>query len=86
MTIPEFRREVKIGWPYVKVTIRTVSFADLARAERKCLTVTGDKKGDLQHINALAVQAGIQPDKNCRCWPDFAGEFTKALNKAGYIT
>jgi hypothetical protein len=68
MTTTEFRREVKVGWPYVTVRIRTVSFSDLARGSAKCLTVSGDKRGDLQHINALAKQAGILPDGNCRIY------------------
>lgn len=68
MSLNEFRNEVRLGWPYVRVTVRAVGFSDLARASAKCLTVTGDKRGDLQHINALAKQAGILPDRNCRCF------------------
>jgi hypothetical protein len=66
MTINEFRKEIKTGWPYVKISIHTVSFSDLARASAKCLKVSGDKQGDLQHINALARQAGLVPDGNIR--------------------
>ena len=69
MSIHEFRKEVKAGWPYVKVTVRQVSFQDLARASKPCLTVTGDRRGDLSHINALARQAGIVPDGNLRWFP-----------------
>jgi hypothetical protein len=70
MTIAQFRREVKTCWPHVKIKIRTVGFSDLARASAKCLTVSGDKRGDLSHINALAKQAGVLPDGNARCFPD----------------
>lgn len=66
MTEHEFRREVKACWPYVTVKIRTVGFSDLARGSAKCLTVAGDRRGDLSHINALAKLAGVLPDKNCR--------------------
>ena len=62
LTVAEFRKEVKVGWPYVKVSVRTVGFVDLARASRKALRVVGDRPGDLQHINALAKKAGILPD------------------------
>jgi hypothetical protein len=70
LTESQFRKEVKIGWPYVKISVRTVGFHDLARSAAKCLTVTGDKRGDLQHINALAKRAGILPDGNCRFFED----------------
>lgn len=69
ITISQFRREVKTTWPHVTVKIKTTSFADLARADKKCLTVSGDKAGELVHINALAKQAGILPDGNIRCFP-----------------
>ena len=66
MTIQELRKEIKRCWPYVTIRIRTVGFSDLARESRKCLEVTGDRLGDLQHINALAKQAGVLPDSNIR--------------------
>lgn len=70
LTVAEFRKEVKVGWPYVKVRVQTVGFVDLARESRKCLTVEGDRKGDLQHINSLARRAGIVPDGNIRCFKE----------------
>ena len=66
MTIAEFRKKVKTQYPHVKVSIRTVSFADLARDEKKCLTVSGDHSGELAQINAWAREAGIVPDGNIR--------------------
>jgi len=69
LTIKDFRKEIKVCWPYVKITIRTVDFSNLARVHKKCLTVHGDRKGDLQHINALAEKAGILRDGNLRWFP-----------------
>lgn len=65
-SISDFRKEVKCNWPHVTVSVKTVGFSDLARCSRKCLTVKGDRKGDLQHINAIARLAGIIPDGNIR--------------------
>ncbi len=62
LSVADFRRHVRAGWPYVTVSIRTVGFVDLARASRKVLRVSGDRPGDLQHINTLAAKAGILPD------------------------
>ena len=64
--VSQFRKKVKEVYPHVKVSIRTVSFQDLARADRKCLTVSGDRQGELQQINAWAKDAGIIPDGNIR--------------------
>jgi len=47
--------------------VKTVSFADLARDEAKCLTVEGERNGDeLRQINQWAQQSGIVPDGNLR--------------------
>lgn len=59
MTTAEFRKAIKTQFPHVKASITTISFMDLARDSRKCLTVTGDRPGDMQTINALAKTAGI---------------------------
>ena len=65
-TITEFRKMVKTCYPHVKVSIKTVGFSDLARVDVKCLTVTGDKPGELSQINTWAREAGIIPDRNIR--------------------
>ena len=69
MTIGEFRKQVKATYPHVKVSIRTVSFSDLGRGSRACLTVTGDRPGECGKINAWAREAGILPDGNIRVCP-----------------
>ena len=73
LTISQFRKGVKTRWPHVKISVRTVSFADLARCSAKCLAVTGEKRGDLAPIlapiNELAKQAGIIPDTSLRFYP-----------------
>lgn len=69
MSIYEFRKEVKARWPHVTITIRNVSFSDLARDYSQCLTVNGDRRGDIAEINALAKEYGILPDGNLRCFP-----------------
>ena len=66
MTVTEFRKQVKTTYPHVKVSVRTVSFQDLARCSRLCLSVSGERKGELAAINALAKEAGILPDGNVR--------------------
>jgi len=66
MTTHEFRKAVKARFPHVTVQIRTVSFQDLARESKKCLTVSGDKSGELKEINDLARLSGILPDGNVR--------------------
>lgn len=63
MTIAEFRRAIKTHYPHVTIKVKTVSFMDLARCERKCLTVEGEKNSyELGAINALAAMAGILGD------------------------
>ena len=66
ITVSDFRKQVRARWPHVKVSIRKVGFGDLARGDGKCLTVTGDKPGEIAEINALAKAAGIVPDGNIR--------------------
>jgi hypothetical protein len=66
MTTIEFRKKVKEAYPHVKISIRSVSFSDLARGSAKCLTVTKDKDGEIIAINAWAKEAGIIPDGNIR--------------------
>ena len=69
LTVHQFRKEMKACWPHITVKVKTVSFADLARAEAKFVNFSGDRKGDLGHINALAKQAGLLPDSNIRYFP-----------------
>lgn len=61
-----FRKRIKAEFPHVKVSIRRVSFQDLARADRFCLTVTGDKPGEVRDINRIAESFCIIPDGNIR--------------------
>ena len=68
MTEKEFRATVKAQFPHVKIRIRTVSFEDLARCSAKCLTVDGDRPGEIVAINDLARDAGITPDGNIRSY------------------
>lgn len=67
MTVNEFRKYVKTGFPHVKVSVKTVSFMDLARDSAKCLTITGDRSSEERKaINTAAKEAGILPDSNIR--------------------
>ena len=66
MTVPEFRQAIRELYPHVTISVRTVGMHDLARAAPKCLTVTGDRKGDMEGINMLAREAGIVPDNSLR--------------------
>ena len=69
LSTADFRRAVKTSFPHAKVSIRTVSFSDLARCSKQCLTVTGDRRGELALINQWARRAGVLPDGNIRCFP-----------------
>ena len=70
MTTHQFRQQVKQVFPHVTVKVKTVSFEDLARASKQCLTVTGERAiEELIAINALAMKAGILPDTNIRFYP-----------------
>ncbi len=66
MTVAEFRKRVKTTYPHVKVSVRTVSFVDLARCSRLCLSVDGEREGELAQINAWAREAGIIADTSVR--------------------
>ena len=69
MNTAQFRNLVRGQFPHVTVKVKTVSFADLARAEAKCLSVEGERNGDeLRQINQWAREAGIVPDGNLRCY------------------
>lgn len=62
MTIAEFRKKVRAAYPLVLISVRTVSFVDLARVSRKCLTVAGEyDTEELRQINAWAREAGVVP-------------------------
>ena len=63
LTIAEFRKKVKQQFPHVKLSIRTVSFQDLARCSRKCLELA-NMQSFTEHgtINDWARQAGVIPD------------------------
>jgi len=70
MTTHQFRQQVRATFPHVTVKVRTVSFADLARDSKQCLTVEGERAiEELIAINALALKAGILPDTNIRFYP-----------------
>lgn len=67
MTVHEFRKKVKAAYPSVRVRVRTVSFQDLARCSRLCLSIDGDTDIEqVRTINAWAKEAGILPDGNIR--------------------
>ncbi len=67
MTTHAFRTLVRTHYPHVKVTVKTVSFQDLARSDAKCLTVSGDKtRVELAQINRWAKEAGVLPDTSLR--------------------
>lgn len=57
--IKQLRRKIKEKYPHVKVSIRTVSFSDLARAEAKFATLTGAAPADWKQIKDWASQAGV---------------------------
>jgi len=69
MTIAEFRKNVKTAFPHVTVSVRTVSFMDLARMTAKCLTVTGNRTlEELKQINEWAREASIVRDGSLRAY------------------
>ncbi len=69
MTVSEFRKTVKTRFPHVKISVRTIGFADLARDRAKCLTVSGERSiEELKEINELAKLAGILPDTSIRSY------------------
>ncbi len=68
MSTHQFRQLVRENYPHIKVCVKTVSFADLARDSARCLTVEGDRSADeLRQVNDWAKAAGIVPDGNIRC-------------------
>lgn len=70
MTEQELRGIVKQRYPHIRISIRTVSFSDLARCERKCLTITGDRAiEEVRAINEMAKAMGIIRDCNLRVYP-----------------
>jgi hypothetical protein len=67
MTTHELRKLVRQSYPHIKVSIKTVSFQDLARADAKFLYVEGAKElSELQQINQWAKEAGVIPDTSIR--------------------
>ncbi len=75
MTIADFRRYVRTFYPHVRVSIRTVSFVDLARTSAKVLTITGDRdSSETSVINKWAKEAGVIPDGNIRYYGKEAHE------------
>lgn len=70
-TTTEFRRYMRTSHPGVRFSIKTVSFQDLARADRHTLTL---KEGlttstQLAEINLAATVHGILPDGSLRALP-----------------
>ena len=67
MTIIQMRALVRDRFPHVRISVKTVSFEDLARGESKCLTITGEKSAaELQLINQWAKDCGVLPDTSLR--------------------
>jgi len=67
MTEKELRKAVKEKYPHIKISIKKVSFQDLARGSKKVITITGDRnKDELKEINDWAFDAGILRDTNIR--------------------
>ncbi len=68
MKINEFRKLVRETFPNVTISIKQVSFADLARGSAYCLTVRskpgfpGARRESLAQINEWAKLAGVLPD------------------------
>ena len=70
MTENELRKYVKATYPHIKIKIKTVSFIDLCRDTKKCLTITGDKFWkEVKDINEKADAMGVLIDSNIRCYP-----------------
>jgi len=69
MTINELRKYVKEKYPHIKITVKTLSFQDLARCSKKCLNISGDTCWqECKDINDKAEEMGIVPDGNVRCY------------------
>ena len=59
--VSQFRKKVKATYPHVKVSIRTVSFSDLARASATFATIKGAKYDEWRQIETWAREAGVIP-------------------------
>lgn len=71
MTEQQFRKTVREQFPHVRVSIRTISFADLARTSARRIFVTGDRSfEEVIAINTLARDAGFLPDNAVRVMPE----------------
>lgn len=69
MTIAEFRKLVKKNYPETKISIRTVSFMDLARGKAKCLTIDDVTPAAARNqINEWAAEAGVIRDNSVIPW------------------
>lgn len=67
MEIKEFRRKIKANYPHVQIKIKTTSFMDLARGEKKTLKIINDNSlEELNQINNWAKEAGVLPDGGIR--------------------
>lgn len=65
MTIADFRKLVKKNYPETKISIRTISFVDLARNSRKCLRIDDTTPAAARNqINEWAAEAGVIPDNS----------------------
>lgn len=58
-TVTRFRHVVKDCYPAVTIKLKTVSFSDLARANRVALTIDNATQPEVDDINALAKLTGI---------------------------
>lgn len=70
MTVFQFRKQVREHYPHLRVTVRTVSFMDLARGGAQCLTIVGRMQSAAEHgqVNTWAKEAGILPDGSVRVY------------------
>lgn len=70
MTVFQFRQRVREHYPHLRVTVRTVSFSDLARAGARCLTIVGRMQCWEEHaqVNTWAREAGILADTSVRVY------------------
>lgn len=55
----EFKRLVKVKWPHVRVTTRTVGFVDLARTDAIFATLENETAEEWKAIKDLGGQYGI---------------------------
>ena len=65
--VKAFRKAMKRDYPHLKISVRKVSFSDLARGEAYRVSVgPGATVSDLHWINKSAKEAGILPDQSVR--------------------